>query len=195
MWGLTCVSYPTVFEDWCVCYYSYQYWCVSCPVLSIFLLFVLLSGRRPALLASLYFVPSRKRHLARYVCRFALCICTLNRSLNLLVLYFIKSWKTSAVSATVWMVETLLCKLRGRYIRHVRIVWFLWTKRTIWLVILSFTLNIVRACSMFYPYEGYRSVTPLDAARVNRTIFHKHSVHWYYIILIRVGIILSTILI
>ena len=24
---------------------------------------------------------------------------------------------------------------------------------------------------MFYPYEGYRSVTPLDAARVNRTIF------------------------
>ena len=36
---------------------------------------------------------------------------------------------------------------------------------------------IVRACSMFYPYEGYRSVTPLDAARVNRTIFHNHSVH------------------
>ena len=33
---------------------------------------------------------------------------------------------------------------------------------------------------MFYPYEGYRSVTPLDAARVNRTIFHKHSVHWFY---------------
>ena len=28
----------------------------------------------------------------------------------------------------------------------------------------------VRAYSMFYPYEGYRSVTPLDAARVNRTI-------------------------
>ena len=26
-------------------------------------------------------------------------------------------------------------------------------------------------------YEGYRSVTPLDAARVNRTIFHYHSVH------------------
>ena len=34
------------------------------------------------------------------------------------------------------------------------------------------TQNIVRACSMRYPYEGYRSVTPLDAARVNRTIFH-----------------------
>ena len=47
---------------------------------------------------------------------------------------------------------------------------------------------------MFYPYEGYRSVTPLDAARVNRTIFHNHSVHSYYITLIRVGIILSTIL-
>ena len=27
-------------------------------------------------------VPSRKRHVAMYVCRFALCICTLNRSLN-----------------------------------------------------------------------------------------------------------------
>ena len=72
------------------------------------------------------------------------------------------------------------------YIRHVRIIWFLWTKRT-WLLIpvLSFTQNIVRACSMFYPYEGYRSVTPLDAARVNRTIFHNHSVHWYYVTLIK----------
>ena len=29
---------------------------------------------------------------------------------------------------------------------------------------------------MFCPYEGYRSVTPLDA-RVNMTIFHNHSVH------------------
>jgi len=57
-----------------------------------------------------------------------------------------------------------------------------------------FTQIIVRPCSMFYPYEGYRSVTPLDAARVNRTVFHNHSVHWYYITLIRVGIILSTIL-
>ena len=27
---------------------------------------------------------------------------------------------------------------------------------------------------MFYPHEGYRSVTHLDAARVNRTIFHNH---------------------
>ena len=30
----------------------------------------------------------------------------------------------------------------------------------------------------------YRSVTPLDAARVNRTIFQNHSVHRYYITLI-----------
>ena len=66
------------------------------------------------------------------------------------------------------------------YISHVRIIWFLWTKRTIWLLILSSTQNIARACYMFYPYEGYRPVTPLDAARVNRTIFHDHSVHWYY---------------
>ena len=44
---------------------------------------MLLSGRRPALHVSLYLVPSRKRRVATYVCRFALCICTLNRSLNL----------------------------------------------------------------------------------------------------------------
>ena len=57
--------------------------CVSCPVLSDILLYVLFSGRRPALLASLHLVPSRKRRVATYVCRFALCICALNRSLNL----------------------------------------------------------------------------------------------------------------
>ena len=73
------------------------------------------------------------------------------------------------------------------YIRHVRSynryqVCFLWTKRTIWLLILSFTQNIIRACFMFYPYEGYRSVTPLDAARVNRTIFRNHSVHYITLI-------------
>ena len=32
-----------------------------------------------------------------------------------------------------------------------------------------------------YPREGYRSVTPPDAARVNRRIFHHHSVHRYNI--------------
>ena len=37
---------------------------------------------------------------------------------------------------------------------------------------------------MFY-HEGYRSVTPLDAARVNRTILHNHSVHGYCITLIK----------
>ena len=57
------------------------------------------------------------------------------------------------------------------YIRRVRITCFLWTKPTIWLLILRFTQNIVRACCMLYPYEGYRSVTPLGAFRVNRTIF------------------------
>ena len=57
------------------------------------------------------------------------------------------------------MVETQLCKLRGTLVHQ------------------TFTQIIVRACSMFYPYEGYRSVTPLDAAWVNRTIFHNHSVH------------------
>ena len=65
------------------------------------------------------------------------------------------------------MVETQLCKLRGTSDTFTS--WFLWTKRTI-LLMLSFTQNIIRACFIFYPYEGYRSVTPLDAARVNRTI-------------------------
>ena len=37
--------------------------------------------------------------------------------------------------------------------------------------------KVVRACSLFHPYEGYGSVTPLDAAKFNRTIFHNHSVH------------------
>ena len=59
---------------------------------------------------------------------------------------------------------------------------FLWTKPTIWLSILSFTTNRSR---VFYVLSLlYRSVTPLDAASVNRTIFHNHSVHWYYITLI-----------
>ena len=38
---------------------------------------------------------------------------------------------------------------------------------------------------MFYLYKGYRPVTPLDAARVNRTIFHNHSVHRYDITLMK----------
>ena len=40
------------------------------------------------------------------------------------------------------------------YIRHVRIIWFLRTKPTIWSLILSFTQNIVRACSIFYPWRS-----------------------------------------
>ena len=75
---------------------------------------------------------------------FAICVLHQTRSLDVLILSFL--------------------------------IWFLWTKTTMWSIILSFTKKklqeIVRACSMFYPYEGYRSVTPLDDARVNRTIFH-----------------------
>ena len=37
-----------------------------------------------------------------------------------------RSWKTSAVSTTVWMVETQLLQAAW-YIRRVRIIWFLWT--------------------------------------------------------------------
>ena len=92
-------------------------------------------------------------------------------------------WKTSAVSTTCLNGWNSILQAAW-YIRHVRMIWFLWTKRTIWLLILSCTQNIVRACSMFY-HEGYRSVTPLDAARVNRTIFHNHFVHWCYITFIK----------
>ena len=38
------------------------------------------------------------------------------------------------------------------YIGRIRTIWFLWTKPT-WLLMLSFTQNIVRACSMFYPIK------------------------------------------
>ena len=37
---------------------------------------------------------------------------------------------------------------------------------------------------MFYPNEGDGSVTPLDAARVNRTVYRNDCVHWSYITLI-----------
>ena len=78
---------------------------------------------------------------------------------------FIKSWKN--VSCEYDRVNGWNSTLQAAwYITHVRIIWFLWTKRTMWLLVLSFTQNTVRACSVFYPYEGYRSVTPLDAARV-----------------------------
>ena len=77
-----------------------------------------------------------------------------------------------------------------RYIRHVRWTCLFYAWYLIYTIVFvnytydmivntkySVSQKIVRACSMFYPYEGYRSVTPLDAARVNRTIFHNHSVH------------------
>ena len=47
----------------------------------------------------------------------------------------------------------------------------------------QFQIKNVFACSMFNPYEGYRSVTPRDAARVNRTILHNHIRSIYDVIL------------
>ena len=63
------------------------------------------------------------------------------------------------------------------YIKHVRrtclfyisfIIWCLWTKPTMWLLILSFTYFTEgrRACSIFYPRERYRSVTDLRGTYV-----------------------------
>ena len=63
------------------------------------------------------------------------------------------------------------------YIRHVRIIWFLWTKRTIWLLILSFTQNIFRACSMFNPYERCRSVTQRQFYEGNSRRFWNETCH------------------
>ena len=86
------------------------------------------------------------------------------------------------VSCEYDLFEWLKLSFASCVVNQTRCSCFLWTKHTIWLLILSFTQNIVRACSVFC-HEGYRSVTPLDAARVNRTIFHNHhSVHWYFII-------------
>ena len=67
------------------------------------------------------------------------------------------------------------------YIRRVRIIWFLWTKPTIWLSIPWYSvlhkISSARVlCFILMKDIQYRSVTPLDAARVNRTIFHNHFV-------------------
>ena len=66
-----CVSYPTeLYLKIGVCGSDQYYYCsyVLYPVLSVFLLFVLLSDKRLALLAPLYLVPSPKRCVAMYVC-------------------------------------------------------------------------------------------------------------------------------
>ena len=62
----------------------------------------------------------------------------------------------------------------------------LWTKPTIWLIRSTQFCTKYRS-RVFYVLFLWRikSVTPLDAARVNRTIFHNHSVHWYYITLMK----------
>ena len=78
------------------------------------------------------------------------------------------------------MVETQLCKLRGTSDTFVIILRsMVFVNKTYDMIVNTqfYTKYIVRACSVFYPYEGYRSVAPLDAAKVNRPIFHNHSVH------------------
>ena len=80
------------------------------------------------------------------------------------------------------------------YIRHVRIIWFLWTKRTIWLLILSFTQNIVRACSCFILMKDIGRwlpwMLPGSTGRFSTTILCTDTIYPSQ----RVGIILSTIL-
>ena len=85
------------------------------------------------------------------------------------------------------IVETQLCKLRGTSDTFVGRAYSIFhlqygacelkLRYGCLYSVSHFLRKVVRACSMFYPYEGCRSVTPQDAARVNRTIFHNHSVH------------------
>ena len=51
-----------------------------------------------------------------------------------------------------------------------------------WLILssTSFTEGGSRVFLTLNPDEGYRSVTPLDATGVNRTIFHDHAVPYNY---------------
>ena len=71
---------------------------------------------------------------------------------------FIKSWKTLAVSTTDWMVELNFASGVVHQTRSLDvlilyhgisfIIWFLWTKPTIWLLILSFTKK--KKCSRVF---------------------------------------------
>ena len=47
------------------------------------------------------------------ICNWCVPIILLSTGYNVCACLFYKSWKTSAVSTTVWIVETQLCKLRG----------------------------------------------------------------------------------
>ena len=89
------------------------------------------------------------------------------------------SWKTSAVSTTCLNGRNPILQAAS-YIRHVRIIWFLWTKHTRWLLILSFTQTIVRAFSVL-SWRICRWL-PWMLPGSNRTILHNHSVHWGYCI-------------
>ena len=74
------------------------------------------------------------------------------------------------------MIESQLCKLRGTIDTFVQYGFCELNLRYDYQYS-ALHRNIVRAYSMFYLYEGHRSVTPLDAARVNRTIFRNNYVH------------------
>ena len=66
---------------------------------------------------------------------------------------------------------------RARIVKRAASDYYLVLRNTL-VLILSFTKKkIIRACCMFYPYEGYRPVTPLDAARVNRTNLKNEAEH------------------
>ena len=84
-----------------------------------------------------------------------------------------------------WTLGVLFIKLKHRISASNERVWCLWTNPMMWLLTLSFTKFTEGRSRVFCILSSWRiycrSVTPLDAARVNRTIFHNHSVHRHYI--------------
>ena len=93
------------------------------------------------------------------------------------------SWKTSAVSTTSlngWN-STLQA---AWYIRHVRVIWFLWTKPTICLLILSIH-KISSARFLCLVMKDIGRWLPWMLPGSSRTIVNNHYVHWYCITLVK----------
>ena len=69
------------------------------------------NGWNSTLQAAWYIRYLHKLSFARVLC--IILMKDIGRWLPWMHFFFIKNWKTSAVSTTMWMVETQLCKLRG----------------------------------------------------------------------------------
>ena len=94
--------------------------------------------------------------------------------------------KRSAVSTTDGWLKLNFASCVKRQTRSLgalvlySIIWSLWIKSTIWLLMLNPKVlwYAVRACSICIPHERYKSVTPLGATRVIRTILQGRCGPW-----------------